>query len=99
MTEVRRADPGARRQAVLLVMLGALVGALLIVGFERYRMSLGDWLLSEPGELAHRVKLVFFAVRCRSVSTTGRLGHLSLVAWRQGPARGAVSTAGVSRYP
>jgi hypothetical protein len=44
---------------VLLVMLGALVGALLIVGFERYRMSLGDWLLSEPGELAHRVKLVF----------------------------------------
>lgn len=59
MTEVRRADPGARRHAVVLVMLGALVGTLLLVGFERYRTPLRDWLLSEPGELAHRVRLVF----------------------------------------
>ncbi len=59
MTEVRRADPAARRQAVLLIILGALVGTLLIVGFERYRTPLRDWLLSEPGEMAHRVKLVF----------------------------------------
>jgi len=60
MTEVRRADPSARRQAVLLIIFGALVGALLIVAFERYRTPLRDWLLSEPGELAYRVRLVFF---------------------------------------
>jgi hypothetical protein len=59
MTEVRKADPGARRQAVLLVMLGALVGTLLIVGFERYRTPLRDWFFSEPRELVHRAKLVF----------------------------------------
>ena len=60
MTEVRRADPAARRQAVVLVVLGAVVGALLILGFERYRTPLRDWLLSEPGELGYRVRLVFF---------------------------------------
>ena len=59
MTEVRRADPVVRRQAVLLVVLGTVVGALMILGFERYRTPLRDWLLSEPGEQARRVKLVF----------------------------------------
>jgi hypothetical protein len=59
VTEVRRADPAARRQAVLFIIFGALVGTVLIVGFERYRTPLRDWLFSEPEELAHRVKLVF----------------------------------------
>jgi hypothetical protein len=60
MTEVRRADPAARRLTVLLVIVGVLVATLLIVGFERYRTLLRDWLLSEPGELGYRVRLVFF---------------------------------------
>jgi hypothetical protein len=60
MTEVRRADPAARRLTVLLVIVGVLVATLLIVGFERYRTLLHDWLLSEPGELGYRVRLVFF---------------------------------------
>jgi hypothetical protein len=59
MTEVQRAHPAARRQAVRLVILGALVGTVLIIGFERYRTPLRDWLLSEPDAMAHRVKLVF----------------------------------------
>jgi hypothetical protein len=60
MTEVRKADPGARRQAVVLGILGVIVGALLIVGFERCRAPLRDWLLSEPGKLAYRLNLVLF---------------------------------------
>jgi hypothetical protein len=60
MTEVRRADPAVRRLAVLLLIVSALVGAILVVGFERYRTPLRDWLLSEPGELAYRARLVFF---------------------------------------
>lgn len=59
MTEVQRADPAARRQTVRFVVLSALVGTVLIVGFERYRTPLRDWLLAKPEELAHRVKLVF----------------------------------------
>ena len=59
MTEVQRADPAARLQAVLFIVVGALVGVLLIVGFERYRSPLRDWLLSEPEQLAHRLRLLF----------------------------------------
>ena len=59
MTEIRKADPAARRQAVQLLVVGAFVGAVLIVGFERYRAPLLDWLLSEPDELAARVMVVF----------------------------------------
>lgn len=58
MTEVRRADPAARRRAVLLVIVCALVGTVLIVGFEHYRTPLRDWLESESRD--HRVTLVFF---------------------------------------
>ena len=62
MTEVRRAHPGARRQAVLLVILGAVVGALLIAGFEHYRTPLHDWLLSEPEQLGRRVRVGLLVV-------------------------------------
>jgi hypothetical protein len=60
MTEVRRADPAARRRALLFVIVSALVGTVLIAGFEHYRTPLRDWLGSEPGDLTHRATLVFF---------------------------------------
>jgi hypothetical protein len=53
-----RADPTARRQALLLLVLGAIAGTLLLVGFERYWIPLHDWLLSEPGKFRLRVNLV-----------------------------------------
>jgi hypothetical protein len=59
MTDVQRADPAARQQTVRLVTLSALVGTVLIIGFERYRTPLRDWLVSEPEAMAHRVNLVF----------------------------------------
>lgn len=59
---MQKADPVARRQAVVLFILGAVVGALLIHGFERYRLPLHDWLLSEPGEVAAwlRIQVITF---------------------------------------
>ena len=57
MTEVRKADPAARRQALVLVVFGAAVGAVLILAFERSRTPLREWLLSEPGDLGRRVRL------------------------------------------
>ena len=62
MTEVRRADRAARRLAVVLVIVGVLAATLLIVGFERYGTPLRDWLLSGPGELGYRVRLLSAAV-------------------------------------
>jgi hypothetical protein len=60
MTEIRKADPVARRRALWQVVLGAAVGAALILGLERCRAPLRDWLLSEPAELPRRVRLVLF---------------------------------------
>src|SRR5215470_1926004 len=40
MTEVRRADPAARRTAALVLVAGTCVGALLLVAFTRYRIPL-----------------------------------------------------------
>jgi len=58
MIDVRRADSAFQRQIVLVVVVGMFVGALLIVGFEQYHIPLRDWILSQPGALAERVKLV-----------------------------------------
>jgi hypothetical protein len=60
--EVRRADPVARRKAILLVILGALAGTLSIAGFEHYRAPLRDWLASNPGERTNRIKLLLILV-------------------------------------
>ena len=82
MTEVRRADPAARRQAVRFVILGALIGTVLIVGFERYRTPVRDWLLFKPEELAHRVKLVFLL---SAVVLSAPLLAFAVYLWSLGP--------------
>jgi hypothetical protein len=58
VTEIRRADPAARRRAILLVVLGALGGTLLIAGAAHFRAPLLDSLLSEPRERASRLRLL-----------------------------------------
>jgi hypothetical protein len=58
MNDIRRADPSARRHVVLMIVVGGLVGALVLVAFERYRIPLSDWALSEPSATAVRVKWV-----------------------------------------
>jgi hypothetical protein len=57
MTEIRKADPRARRQAVWLLIAGTLVGVLLILGFGRYSGSLRTWIKSDPAAVAHRLTL------------------------------------------
>lgn len=56
---VQRADAGARRQAVVLVGAAALLGTLLLLGFERYGESLRDWVLSDPERSRSRLRLLF----------------------------------------
>lgn len=62
MTEIRKADFTVRRYAVLALLLGTCVGALLILCFERYHIELRDWILSEPEASAQRAKLVLLGV-------------------------------------
>ena len=55
MSDVQRADRVARRRAVLLVVVGSLIGSICILFLEKYRPALERWILSDPRESAHRV--------------------------------------------
>jgi hypothetical protein len=58
MTDVQRADSTAWRKAIIIVIISAIVGSLLIVVFESYRLQMFDWLLSDHGKLAHRLRIL-----------------------------------------
>jgi hypothetical protein len=93
MTEIRRADPAARRRAVLLVVLGALVGSLLIAGSSDTARPYVSGS-SSARAIGASIQANVFAVGCCAVRPTDNLSHLSLVAWRQGLASGGVSAPG-----
>lgn len=57
MDEIRKGDPAARHQAILLMVFAAAIGGLLIAGFDHIRELFRDWLSSEPAETARRAKL------------------------------------------
>jgi hypothetical protein len=58
MNEVQKADPDARRRAILLIVFAAALGGLLIAGFEHYRGSFREWLTADPAGTARRARLV-----------------------------------------
>ena len=60
MNPIQKADPEARRQALLLVIFGAALGGLLIAGFAHFGEPLREWLLSEPAETARRARLALY---------------------------------------
>jgi hypothetical protein len=62
MSDTQKADPKARRRALLAVLVGTLVGASFILSFESYRAALQDWILSEPGQSSDKIKLVLLTV-------------------------------------
>ena len=57
MNEVQKADPDARRRAILALIFAAALGALLISGFDHFGAPFREWLTSEPAETARRAKL------------------------------------------
>jgi hypothetical protein len=55
------ADPAARRRSLIILAVCAGVGALLILGFGRYREALLGWVVADPADASRRVSLVFLA--------------------------------------
>lgn len=53
-------DPAAVRRAVIVVVVCVIVGALVIVGFGRYREAMLGWVVADPANTGRRVSLVFF---------------------------------------
>src|SRR5262245_22518511 len=64
MTDIRRADPTVRRQALMVVGLGAFAGTLLLFAFEHYREPFLDWLRLHFGEHTAIVSLLAAALLC-----------------------------------
>ena len=62
MTEIQRADPKSRRQVLLIVLVGTLIGTALILAFEQYRPELGRWLEDSPLESRTRLGVLFAAM-------------------------------------
>jgi len=63
---------------MLLVVVGALVGSVLIVGFQRCRGPLLEWLLSEPEPSGNRLRLLF---ACAAVFTSAPLIAFAVYLW------------------
>ena len=77
MAEIRRADPTARRQALALVVLGAVIGTALLFAFELYREPLLGWLRAQPS----RVSVAFLLV---AVTLSIPLSALAVYLWSLG---------------
>lgn len=78
MTEVRRADPTARRAAALMLVGGMCAGALLIAIFMRYRVPLGEWVRADR---AQRGRLMFLLL---TALVAGPLLGLAVYLWSLG---------------
>jgi hypothetical protein len=78
MTEIRKADPEARRRAILAVIFGAAIGALLIAGFDELRQPFHDWLMSDPSETPRRARL---AIGLSAIMLAAPLVSLAVYLW------------------
>ena len=58
MTEIQKADPKARRNAIVLVLCAMLIGVLFALAFEHYRPVIDDWLSGDPELIVQRFKFV-----------------------------------------
>ena len=65
----------------MLVVVGALVGSLFIVGFDRYRAPLLEWFLSDPEVLVDRLRFFFILA---AVSGSAPLLALAVYVWTFG---------------
>lgn len=81
MIEIRKADPKARRQVLLLVLIGGVIGCLLIIGIDNFLDPLREELSAESKELKRwfRIGLILMA----AVSTLP-LGGFAMYIWRLG---------------
>lgn len=59
MSTVQKADPAVRRKAILIAIVGTVVGTLLIIGLERGRTPFLNWLLSEAENLPYKLGLFY----------------------------------------
>jgi len=68
MTDIRRADPAARRRAGLFIGIAIIVGALVLIALEHNRVPLREWVLAKTGKPGERVGLIILLFAAISVT-------------------------------
>src|SRR5262245_36025126 len=58
VTQIERADPRARRRAVVLVTIGAVGGSLLFWGVQSRLPALQAWVAEDPAQAPLRLRLI-----------------------------------------
>jgi hypothetical protein len=56
--EIQRADPRARRKALVVLASGALDGLAIILLLESYRPAVVDWISRDPEQMHARLRLM-----------------------------------------
>ncbi len=77
--EIQKADPKARRIAIILVLAGVAVGVISVVRFEHTRHRFAAWLLSDPDQFMDRARIVLTVI---AVPMSLALFALALSSWR-----------------
>lgn len=78
LQEIQRANPRARRQALLIVVCGVVFGLILILLAQSYRPALEEWVSQDPhSRLRFALVAVFVAF---VVPLLGLIGYF----WRVG---------------
>jgi hypothetical protein len=86
--DVRRADPGFRKLATVVLVAGTCAGALLIGAVNRYREVLADWVRADAGRSAQRIELILVAFALLlSAPLVAMAAYLSLLGGRAVSAR------------
>ena len=80
-SSMRRADPKARRHAVIIVAAATVIGLVLIAGPAWYREPLRAWLLDDPAVTASRARLLLAGAGALLVAP---LIGFATYAWRLG---------------
>jgi hypothetical protein len=60
--EIEKAAPAARRRAIVLVAVGAIVGALIVSVRTEWYAALEAWLVADPTETPHRLQVLMLVV-------------------------------------
>lgn len=91
MAAIQKADPAARRKALVIILIGVIAGAFLIFAFQRGRSVLIDWLLTDQEQLAYRIRLFCFFI---AVAGSVPLFAYSAYLWSDGR-----KVMGAQRFP
>ncbi len=80
MPQIQPADYKARRRAILIISVAAVVGCLSIVAFEAYQPDLETWLWEEPERVREKLNWIPMVFAVLSIPALVAALHI----WRIG---------------